>query len=56
MLEERLRKLGQEKVKVMNTDFDNMYEVYKKKAVEVGCEGELKFINEHGRVSIYVVL
>lgn len=56
MTEERLKKLGIEKAKELNADFDNMYEIYKKKALEAGCEGELKFINEHGRVFIYVVL
>ena len=56
MPEERLRKLGVEKVKTLNEDFDNLYELYKKKAVESGCEGEIKFIREHGKVFIYVVL
>ena len=53
---ERLRKLGIEKAKDLNADFDKLYEVYKKKALDAGCEGELKFINEHGKVIIYVVL
>ena len=55
-MQERLKKLGIEKAKVLSADFDTMYEKYKKKAVDAGFEGELKFINEHGRVSIYVVL
>ena len=56
MPDERLRKLGEEKVKVLNKDFDNIYESYKTKALEDGYTGEIKFIREHGRVMIYVVL
>jgi hypothetical protein len=56
MPEERLKKLGIEKVKVLNEDFDNLYEKYKGRALKAGCEGEIKFIREHGRVFIYVVI
>ena len=56
MPEQRLKKLGVEKVKVLNANFDDLYEKYKKRALEAGCEGEIKFIREHGRVFIYVVL
>lgn len=56
MLEERLKKLGVEKTKVLNADFDALYEKYKARALESGNEGEIKFIREHGRVFIYVVL
>jgi len=56
MAEERLRKLGIEKNKVLKNNFDNLYEIYKKKASDAGCEGELRFIHTHGRVIIYVVL
>ena len=55
-MKERLKKLGIEKAKNLTKDFDNLYEVYKKKAVEAGYFGELRFIKEHGRVFIYVVL
>lgn len=55
-MEERLRKLGIEKVKTINEHFDEIYETYKKKALEAGCEGEIKFKKQHGRVFIYVVL
>lgn len=54
--EQRLRKLGVEKTKVLNEDFDNLYEAYKKKALDAGLTGELKFIRSHGRVMIYVVI
>ena len=56
MPEQRLKKLGIEKTKVLTEDFDKVYEVYKKRAIEAGCEGEIKFIREHGRVFIYVVI
>ena len=56
MTEERLIKLGIEKVKNLNKDFDNLYEKYKKKAIDAGYTGELKFIKEHGKVLIYVVI
>jgi hypothetical protein len=56
MPEERLKKLGTEKARILNENFDVLYEKYKEKAQEAGCKGELKFIREHGRVFIYVVL
>lgn len=54
--ETHLRKLGIEKAKDLTNDFDKLYEMYKKKAEEAGLNGELKFIREHGKVKIYVVL
>jgi hypothetical protein len=56
MTEERLRKLGIEKVKTLNENFDVLYEKYKNKALEYGLSGELKFKRQHGRVFIYAVL
>jgi hypothetical protein len=56
MEEQRLKKLGIIKAKDLTKNFDEHYEVYKKKAIEAGCTGELKFIKEHGRVFVYVVL
>ena len=56
MAEQRLKKLGVEKTKVLKEDFDNLYEKYKKRALDAGCEGEIKFIREHGRFFIYVVI
>lgn len=56
MEEQRLKKLGIVKAKELKKNFDELYEVYKKKAIEAGCDGELKFITEHGRVFVYVVL
>jgi hypothetical protein len=52
----RYKKLGTEKKKDFNKDFDTHYEKYRKKANELGFEGELKFVKEHGKVLIYVVI
>lgn len=48
-----LRKLGIEKSKVVNNNFDEIYEKYIAKAKELGFHGELKFITEKGKVLIY---
>jgi len=56
MADERLKKLGVEKAKTLNANFDSLYETYKNKALESGCTGEIKFIREHGKVFIYVVI
>jgi hypothetical protein len=56
MQEERLYKLGIEKVKTLNEDFDNLYEKYKNKALEKGYTGELRFIKEHNKVIVYIVI
>lgn len=53
---ELLRKLGIEKIKVLNSDFDNLYEKYKNKALEEGYTGEIKFIKSQGRVTVFVVI
>jgi hypothetical protein len=51
-----MRKLGTEKVKVLDKSFDSLYEKYSTKAKAQGCLGELKFIKEHGMVLIYVII
>jgi hypothetical protein len=56
MTDERLRKLGEEKTRVLNEEFDRLYELYTNKAKEQGYTGELKFIKEHGKVLIYIVI
>ncbi len=56
MTQQRLKKLGIEKPKALASDFDTLYEFYKKRAIEAGCEGEIKFIKEHNKVFIYVVI
>jgi len=56
MEEIRLRRLGVEKTKKFQKDFDILYAYYKDKALESGYDGELKFITEKSRVFIYVVI
>lgn len=51
-----LKKLGIEKVKVLDINFDELYEKYSLKAKELGFYGDLKFIKEHGKVLIYVTI
>lgn len=51
-----MRKLGIEKVKVLDKNFDSLYEKYSEKAKAQGCLGELKFIKEHSMVLIYVII
>lgn len=55
-MEVLLKKLGIEKVKVIDNNFDEVYERYSNKAKEQGFYGELKFIKEHSKVMIYVVV
>jgi len=56
MVDERYKKLGTEKRKEFDKDFDSQYAKYKKLAAELGFEGELKFVKEHWKVLIYVVI
>jgi len=53
---EVLKKLGIEKSKVLDKNFDEIYEKYSNKAKESGFYGDLKFIKEHGKVLIYVTV
>jgi len=52
----RLRKIGIEKIKSFDKDFDGLYDFYKRKAEEMGYWGELKFIKERGKILIYTIL
>lgn len=52
----RLHKIGTEKIKVFENNFDKVYDYYKRKAEDSGYWGELKFIKERGKVIIYVVI
>jgi hypothetical protein len=54
MSEERYKKLGSEKQKDVNTNFDSIYEKYRLKALKEGFSGEIKFVKERGRVIIFV--
>jgi hypothetical protein len=55
-MSELLKKLGIEKEKNFNKDFDYFYDLYKQKALDYGRKGELRFLKEHGKVIIYVVM
>ncbi len=55
-MSEHYRKLGSETQKTLDNNFDLIYEKYKKKALELGFDGDLKFVKERGRVLIYVVI
>lgn len=51
-----LRKLGIEKSKVLESNFDKVYDYYKRKAEDMGYWGELKFIKEKSKVFIYTII
>jgi hypothetical protein len=52
----RLRKIGTEKVKFFDRNFDRLYDFYKRKAEEMNYRGDLKFIKERGKILIYTVI
>jgi hypothetical protein len=52
----RLHKIGSEKIKVFENNFDKVYDYYKEKAENSGYWGELKFIKERSKVIIFVVI
>jgi len=52
-MSELLKRLGVEKEKAFSKDFDNLY---KQKALDQGRKGDLRFIKEHGKVIVYVVM
>lgn len=54
--EELYKKLGTEKPKDLNENFDIIYEKYKNKALALGLSGTIKFVKERGKVLVYVVL
>lgn len=58
MMEEeiRLHKIGTEKIKVFENNFDKVYDYYKRKAEDSGYWGELKFVKERGKIIIYVII
>lgn len=51
-----LKKIGIEKAKAFDKDFDGLYDFYKSKAEDMGYFGDLKFIKEKGRVFIYTII
>jgi hypothetical protein len=54
MNELRLHRLGLEKVKTFENNFDRLYDEYKQKAKNSGYHGDLKFVKERGKIIIYV--
>lgn len=56
MDEIRLHKVGYEKLKLFENNFDEVYDYYKQKAEESGYWGELKFVKEKGKVIIYAII
>jgi len=55
-MSELLKRLGVEKEKAFSKDFDRIYDLYKQKALDQGRKGDLRFIKEHGKVIVYVVM
>jgi len=49
----RLRKIGVVKSKDFKNDFDNIYDMFRKKANDLGFDNDLKFIKDKNRVNIY---
>ena len=57
MMEERLRKIGEVKATLFNKNFDKIYDYWKDKALfDLGYDGELKFIKEHNKVLVYIII
>lgn len=56
MSENRFKKLGVEKPKNLDKNFDIIYEKYKEKALNAGYTGDLKFVKEKGKIIVYVVI
>lgn len=50
----RAIKIGREKTKLFNNNFDKVYDYYKKKAVKMGYKGDLKLIKEKSFILIYI--
>jgi len=57
MSEQRLRKIGEVKATYFKKNFDDIYDHWKSKAIEEHFyHGELKFIKQHNRIFIYIIL
>jgi hypothetical protein len=53
---ELVRKLGQEKIKYFEENFDMVYDKYRMKAQDEGYEGKIVFKKERGKMVIFVEL
>ncbi len=56
MTDIRLHRLGSEKLKVFEKNFDKVFDWYRDKANQSGYFGDLKFIKERGKMIIYVTI
>lgn len=52
----RLRKIGTEKIKYFEKNFDSIYDYYRDVANNMGYSGELKLIKERGKILVYIIL
>lgn len=50
------RKIGTTTSKKIESDFDREYDKFKSKAIEMNYNGELKFVKEKKKVTVYMVL
>ncbi len=55
-MEGHVRRLGQEKLKYFEENFDMVYDEYKMKAQNEGYEGKIHFKKERGKMIIFVEL
>lgn len=51
-----MRTLGSEKEKLVKEDFDSILDKYRKKAKDLGYNGELRFKKEKGKIVIFVII
>jgi hypothetical protein len=50
----KYKKLGTEKIKKLNENFDKLYDKYKSKAIDMGYDGKIKFQKERGNIVFFV--
>ena len=55
-MEDLVRKLGVEKIKYFEDNFDLVYDKYRMKATKEGYNGKLTFKKEKGKMIIFVRL
>ena len=55
-MSELLKRLGVEKEKAFSKYFDRFYDLYKQMALDLVRKGDLRFVKEHGKVIVYVVM
>jgi hypothetical protein len=50
------RKIGVTTSKKIESNFDSEYDKFKSKALDMNYDGELKFVKEKKRVTVYMIL